>query len=403
MDQDKTAPQEPPKPHEPETPPAGKTEIDLDKILLPKKEVHDPANAQRINAGALLEQEQNATLAKPQAATENGLAERSEEIRGPFPGQLGVKPEESIVRPIETYQGDIEKLVQQKNVSVVSIAAAEAVRRSQTAGTSGTATTQESVVKKWGSRAAMILGGLFLLLLAVLVLAFVYSRTRPLTPLENAPDSPFIFVDETLGLELKPNELSRTPLMTGLENERKTISLSLGLMERIFLALASTTDEGRKTYVELGAQKLVSTLAPSMPQELLRTIKESPYLFGIHSFDGNQPFLIVNVDSYQQAFSGMLAWESTMATELAPLFSRIPRARIPEENIATSTPPVSQIFNSRFVDRVVENRDSRAILNESGDILLLWTFLDRNTIVITTNEYTLKEIISRFASVPANI
>jgi hypothetical protein len=53
------------------------------------------------------------------------------------------------------------------------------------------------------------------------------------------------------------------------------------------------------------------------------------------------------------------------------------------------------VLNTAFVDRVVDNHDSRVIQNAAGDILLLWTFLDRNTLVITTNQYTLSEVISR--------
>ena len=37
------------------------------------------------------------------------------------------------------------------------------------------------------------------------------------------------------------------------------------------------------------------------------------------------------------------------------------------------------------------------MLNPEGDILMLWTFLDRTTIVIATNESTLREIISRLS------
>jgi len=48
----------------------------------------------------------------------------------------------------------------------------------------------------------------------------------------------------------------------------------------------------------------------------------------------------------------------------------------------------------------VENRDTRSYLNSSGDILLLWTFLGRNIILITTNEYTLREVLSRMSSAP---
>ncbi len=99
--------------------------IDISKILLPKKEGQSPQSAQRINAGILLEQEQNATLrpAAPPASPTPAVAK-------PTP----VKAEESTTPSLQTYRGDIEQVVQNKNVSVVSIAAAEAGRRGESGG-----------------------------------------------------------------------------------------------------------------------------------------------------------------------------------------------------------------------------------------------------------------------------
>jgi UDP-N-acetylglucosamine transferase subunit ALG13 len=52
------------------------------------------------------------------------------------------------------------------------------------------------------------------------------------------------------------------------------------------------------------------------------------------------------------------------------------------------------------VDKIVENHDARVIQNNTGDVSLLWTFIDRNTLIITTNDATLREIISRLQTAP---
>jgi hypothetical protein len=145
----------------------------------------------------------------------------------------------------------------------------------------------------------------------------------------------------------------------------------------------------------------------AIPQTLLRTMT-GPYLFGVHSFDENQPFFIIETDSYETAYRGMLDWERTMQGDLGALFARNPSPKTPVVPIdtpvasttASSTPSVSDFIQTGFVDRVVENQDARVVLNEQGDLVLLWTFLGRNRIVITTNEYTLREVISRMSSAP---
>jgi hypothetical protein len=49
---------------------------------------------------------------------------------------------------------------------------------------------------------------------------------------------------------------------------------------------------------------------------------------------------------------------------------------------------------------VVENHDARVLYNNTGDIVLLWTFVDQHTLAITTNPATLREIISRLSVAP---
>jgi hypothetical protein len=72
---------------------------------------------------------------------------------------------------------------------------------------------------------------------------------------------------------------------------------------------------------------------------------------------------------------------------------------IPEQGIATTTTP-TQFIQTGFVDKIVENHDARVIQNNTGDVSLLWTFIDRNTLVITTQGATLREIISRLQQAP---
>lgn len=299
---------------------------------------------------------------------------------------------EPAVPALRTYKSDIESTVRQKNVSVVSIAAAEAERRAAVSSSESPATTEAPGGGFSFARIAMVVLGVTLILGAVGLLVVSFVRPESSSPLDESsfPPPPFIAVDDTTAGIIPKLGLSRQQLMQNLTEVREDVDLSLGLIARIYLAQETETPAGFET---LGVQELMVSLAPEMPQELLRSLREA-YLLGVHSFDGNQPLLIFSVDSFEHGYAGMLAWESTMQGELAPFFTREPRPRIPEEGVATTT-PLSPFLKTRFVDRIVENRDTRVIQNEYGDILLLWTLLDRTTILITTNEFTLREVVSR--------
>jgi hypothetical protein len=192
--------------------------------------------------------------------------------------------------------------------------------------------------------------------------------------------------------------------MQALETAKQGSTISLGLIDRL-LPAATTLRADEEIQVAIPAALFVPSIAPQVPEELMRTLAPE-FLLGIHMFDGPQAFLILRTDSYERAFAAMLEWEETMESGLAPLFTRNPRPRIPEEaagtatatSTATTTTEVAPTPLTGFADKIVENRDARAVVNNVGDLLLLWTFLDRNTIVITTNEYTLREIITRLSA-----
>ncbi len=372
-------------------PNAPKDPIDLSKILLPKKEGPSPASAQRVNAGVLLEQEQAA--AAP-TATEPVLP------TPPSSAALVPKTEQSAIKQLETYQGDIEAVVQKKNVSVVSIAAAEAQRRAKQI-------EESPAAEEAGTGRRILLVGLGVLLIACAlgVLSWVYLRPASTVPVAMTGAAPFISVDASQQVELQPGDTPQEA-MQKLVAAKSSVNLSLGLITQLVVTEASSTSSAPSL---LGASDFITTLTLYAPAELLRTLSPQ-YLLGVHSYEENEPFLIFKVDDYETAYAGMLAWEVTMMQDLSPLFVRHPSPQLGAASPptlstgATSTVSTSSLLvpftgaPTNFVDQVVDNHDARVLLDAQGNILLLWTFLDRQTLVITNNDATLREIIVRLAT-----
>ena len=298
----------------------------------------------------------------------------------------------SEVSPLQTYRGDIEQVVQEgKGVSVVSIAAAEAERRGKMPLINKTPEEIKASLKNW----SMIAAGVALVLLAAGALAVVFVRQTTVLNIAEKPPAPFIFVDEVVPVMVKTGQGEKGNIMSSLQTARRSVKLSVGLIEWLYLT-KQPQQEGAAP-VQAGITELLQTIAPQIPPELMRTI-EPTYLIGIHSFEENQPFLLLRVDSYETAYAGMLLWERTLQKDMLPFFSRNPSPKLQGAASPASTTP--QLLQTSFVDKVVENRDTRAYLNDAGDVLLLWTVLGRNIILITTNEYTLREVISRLNTAP---
>ncbi len=398
-------------PQEPQDNHSGAGEIDLSKILLPKKEIHSVDSAQRIDAGSLYTQEQNATL-KPSEPAQNfsiGSSEPRQSSTPASPPTPPVSPPSAAVKkpegvgPLETYQGDIARVVQDEGVSVVSIAAAEANRRG------AVPLAQDESASGAGNylRTAIFVGvGVLLFAGAGGLILYALSGNTAL-PKQAVGVAPFITVDGTSVVQLPANTDSDTAMNT-LVAAKNSVSLSLGLVGQLYIENAATSSSASATYED--APTLLSLLAPDIPPILLRDINPV-YLLGVHSYGINQPFLILKVDSYEQAYAGMLAWEGSMKTDLTPLFTYVPPPSIhptrpiviPNATTSTSSPqaPSSLPFvQTGFIDTIVNNHDARVLENQDGTIYFLWTFLDRQTIVVTTNPDTLEAIITRLTEAP---
>lgn len=384
--------------------------------MLPKKPgTPSLDSAQRVNAGVLFEQEKIAAETGPARASNDegaGVVSAAAQPQAP-------KPEQPLVKPLQTFQGDIESLVGEKQISVVSIAAAEADKRAPQS--TGPAPAQEG--RPWLKKSLFIAAGMVLLASAGGVGYYIYMRMQPVPLAQQAP-APFILVDDTKTVVLKPGDETRQ-IMDALMRAKQGTQLALGLVARIQVAKAGPLGDG--SLVEVSAPEFLQALAPEMPLQLVRTL-EPQMLLGLHSFDENQAFMILKADSYETAYAGMLSWEDTMYADLMPLFGRTPAVHArpavvnPAPVVSTTTaatttqapqatstlsatttitvgtpPSPVKFFEGTFSDKVVENRDARVMLNQEDDIILLWTMLDRSTIVIANNDATLREIISRLS------
>lgn len=375
-----------------------KNSLDLDNILLPKKEVHSADSAQRVDAGTLLNQEQSATLKKPVEDVSHVSFVASAEKEPP---STPATPQESIP-PLQTFQGDIASAIQGKGMSVVSIAAAEAQRRG-TQSVSQDAQLSNAPAPNTLRNVVFALIGLLFVGGAVGALAYILLSNAPLAQ-QQASAAPYITIDSTVKVPVSPTT-EGPALMQQLVAAKNAVSISLGLVAQLYIERPATSTGATPTYVN--AQTLFSLLAPDMPETLVRDIAPV-YLLGVHSFGVNQPFLVLKVDSYEQAYAGMLTWEQTMKKDLSPLFTYVPAPKItapkPDplatSTAATSSTPDIPTLQTGFVDAIVINHDARVMKDRYGTIYFMWTFLDRQTLVITTNPDTLREIIARLKQSP---
>ncbi len=282
-----------------------------------------------------------------------------------------IKKETSYLPPIRTYKGDVTESIKSGRQSFAGMVMAEGARREQ-AGAS--IPTQETAPQR--KKILFIVGGVLFALFAASIIIFLFLGSEADAP-ETLPTIPAwnpIFTEIDKSAEL--NQFTENELKNRLEEAKRNTAIPIGAVLHVALMKLAEGPTGRQE-IPITVRELFSALPNDIPPQLLRTLNDS-FFVGFHSFRTIAPVLIMQNRFYDGAFLGMLEWERFMLNDLAPLFL---------------VPPVNQ--QRLFEDLIIKNIDIRALKNASGEIILLYSFIDRETIVITTNTETFGEIVNR--------
>ncbi len=306
---------------------------------------------------------------------EKGPLQTSGEIpKIPVAPSTTPKNPEQHFQTLRTYEGDVAEAVTTNKASTISIALAEARKKEG-----------QKVEKAEG---ALNLKNTFILIAGILLIGggifaaiFFYGKVKQQTPIVTLPASPtLLVVDREKSIDV--TTLSGDQILSQILTEKTSTDLAPNLFEAVTFFKTSSTSK-----TDLTAEEFLQAIAPSAPTELFRSLRPD-FSFGFHIYGNHEPFLILETDSYQNAFAAMLQFEENLPDELGGIFLA---------STASGTTPAFRATN--FKDMVIQNHDARVLTDaNTGEISFLYTFLDKNTLVMTTNETTLSQIIERIHS-----
>ncbi|MCW9054955.1 MAG: hypothetical protein OQJ98_03195 [Candidatus Pacebacteria bacterium] len=287
---------------------------------------------------------------------------------------------------VRTFKEDVAEAVKGQKASLTSIAAAEARWRARMTSQDSAEQTESPVQK-----IAMVLGGIVFVAIGIAAVSyglFFYEPERP--TIEEAVSS-LIFAEKQTRVDI--TDLSARSILGRLEEKRQSTQLSLGQIAHLYL---TTTDATTGELTLLTAQDFLRAIDARVSSAFLRSL-DPDFMLGIHSFDRNQTFLIFTTDSYQHAFSGMLDWEPSMIRELSPLVLR----NVDNASKRAIDPQTKEeiVYKKSFEDVIIQNIDARVLRSDTEITQLLYAFPDQRTLIITTNENTLIEVITRLRNV----
>jgi hypothetical protein len=296
-------------------------------------------------------------------------------------------PKVILQKPIRTYESDIAEAIASKKASVLNIAIEEKKKAENTQS----ATISNKPQPSSGSWKKFIM-----LLLSIILIAggigggyYLYLQSPLALPTQ------VTIVDKTIPSIIKANNQRMVEMGITKSSDfpikiKDILYESVGDVGKINEYILNSTVGSTTTRID-GAQ-FFQMLDTSAPESLNRSLLKKWMLGTFNEEYGKVPFIILSTDFFQNTFAGMLKWESSMPDEMAIIFNYENRAR--QEN-ATNTLSSFFTIKGKFQDRTVLNRDVREFITDSGELLILYSFVDKDTLVITTNEDILKKIIQK--------
>ncbi len=216
-----------------------------------------------------------------------------------------------------------------------------------------------------------IFSGTFLLFLALsLSLFFLFKQDIYILDIEQQ-FVPIIFTDQNVFKEV--DGLKKEQIAESVWNETKVIKVKTGGVEGIYLSVNKKVI-GLRKFTELISGNLV-------PNDFIN----DNFLFGVFNGQTKDLFILLKVRSFADAFPVMHAWEAKMFSNLYGFFGL---------DINSST---KYLLAKNFEDGTVQNKNARILYGETGEIVLMYVFVDDNSVVITNTENAVHEVILRLA------
>lgn len=264
-----------------------------------------------------------------------------------------VEPEPSVAPRLRTYAMDMSAEIRKRGETLATIVNTEKQQATPDAPPVSPETQRRLMLMAGGAVILVVLG-----MAVILGVALFQNQQASLPPPHTSlvPANAVTRIDVTKELD------------TSLASARETSSLNLGEVEELVV---------QKDGADLSAEEILTAFGA--PAALSRNARK--IMVGVHAFDRNQPFILVSTGAYDISFEAMLEWEATMPENMRAFFK-------PTKALSNTPPPL------KFSDRVYQNIDTRYTGN---DWPIVYAFIRRDLLIITTNENTIKEVLTRLS------
>jgi len=159
-----------------------------------------------------------------------------------------------------------------------------------------------------------------------------------------------------------------------LKDGVKNSTLPIGGIKNIFL-----TKDGKNGYVQqIFAREFLISLDTRVPEQFIRNLRRKFSIGIVNTGVENKPFMVFETDNVDTSFLNLQTWEKSVLFDMGELFN------------------VNRKYYTYSFESVrLFNQELRVILNDSGEVVFGYVFLNDNKILFFTDIRTLKIILER--------
>ena len=281
------------------------------------------------------------------------------------------------LKQIRTFEGDVAEAIKNQNESLISIQRAEEKKREAMGVFTPGSSRDESHATNWRPLFFSIFTIIFIVgggYGAYYAWNTYSEKTAP--PPINTPINQFIGATNVVNVDA--SVLGRQATIDFVRDAR-AIDRGATSLEQIELKRG-----GEPASELLATADFLTRLDSHAPKPLVRSFNPL-FMFGILGSNPAHTILLIKLDSFENAFPGMLDWEPRMVEDILPLFA---------EEEALSKVPTS----STFSDKTIQNHDARFLKNSDGQTVLIYGFFDNSMLIITDEENTFRTVLNRLQS-----
>lgn len=332
-------------------------------------------------------------------------------------------------KAIRTYESDVADVLAHKNISTTNIALAEKRKKTGEDRIGDKDIVVERNKEEEGSHVLkkILIALASLILIGVGATGGYYLYTISPLYVTSTPEpqvvAPVSIVPADNQVTITIDNLSPTEIIQTVRAEIAKPQANSTIKEIILVQ----NKNGQKFRVN--SSDMITSMDISAPDILVRALSND-WMLGVYANNqGNKDvFVVADVDYFQNAFAGMLQWESYMPDDLKQyLYQNTPAdisstpllsaSMATTSNTSTSTStstsastssstlaststisyqasPAYNVISGSFTDKIIQNNDVREFVTSKG-VLFLYSFIDNNKLILTGSESTLSEVLNR--------